>query len=299
MRFSRTSTSSPHAGCAGAAGRFQRFRYRFARAAGTDPGGFSLLELLVGSFLSLVIVGGMLLIVDRLGEAHRDQQQLIDAQMTARLAVEQMQRDIQLAGIGLSGLLPPLHVIERLDDGGIEIYHNASGLTARLVADMGAPGATLAVQSAAGFAPGMGVIVYDGTGAFDRKALAAVSSGALDPDGTLAKAYRVADGTVIKRVQSIRYRLQTVDGVVSLQRQHDGDPPQTVARNVRSMRLTYLDDSVPAQAFIPTSVADHLRISAVEIELEVGSEDEHLGKHQQQVVTVRARSVPRSGILGR
>ena len=67
--------------------------------------------------MSLMVVGGMLVILDGLRDVHRDQQQLIDARMTARLALAQMQRDIQLAGIGLLGMLSPLPVIEPRADG--------------------------------------------------------------------------------------------------------------------------------------------------------------------------------------
>lgn len=259
--------------------------------------GFSLLELLVASTMSVMVVGGMLIVLDGLRDVQRDQQQLIDAQMTARLALEQMQRDIQLAGIGLLGMLSPLPVIEPRDDGGIDVRFNSDNLTARLTANMSGPGGTLVVDDSSGFAPGMEVIIYDGTGAFDLATLTSVGANALTHGGTLSKAYQVSEGAAVKRVQTITYRLQTVDGAFWLQRQEDDGPGLPVAINVRSMNIVYYDDSDPPAVFTPSTPVDQLRVNVIEIALVVETEDERLNTTDERTVTLTARVTPRAVML--
>jgi type II secretory pathway pseudopilin PulG len=262
-----------------------------------DQRGFSLLELLVASLMSVLVVGGMLLILDSLRDVHRDQQQLIDAQMTARLALEQMQRDLQLAGIGLLGMLSPMPVVEPRADGGIDVRYNSNNVTARLTADMSGTAGQLLVDDAGDFSPGMDVVIYDGTGAFDLATLTAVQGNALSHDGTLSKAYQVADGAAVKRVQTISYRLQSVNGVFWLQRQQDEDAPQPVALNVRSMDITYYDDANPPVAFTPATLADQLRINAIEVTLVIETEDVRLNTDAERTVTLTTRITPRSMML--
>ena len=174
-----------------------------ASLRGPTVAGFSLLEVLIASMMSVLVVGGMLMMLDGLRDVHHDQQQLIDAQMTARLALEQMRRDVQIAGIGLLGMLSPLPVIEPRADGGIDVRYNRDNLTARLSKNQG--GSThFDVADVSGFEVGMVVAVYDGTGSFDLTTLTAVDAEdlRLHHDGGISKAYQVADGTAIKRVQT-------------------------------------------------------------------------------------------------
>lgn len=247
--------------------------------------------------MSLMVVGGMLVILDGLRDVHRDQQQLIDARMTARLALAQMQRDIQLAGIGLRGMLSPLPVIEPRADGGIDIRYNNDNLTTRLSVGQDSPDSSFDVDDVSGFEVGMVVAVYDGTGAFDLTTLTNVDAitKQLHHDGGLSKAYQKDDGAALKRVQTTSYQLQSVaGGVFRLQRQQDDDTAQPVAINVRSMTITYYDDSNPSQAFTPVTLADQLRVRIIEVTLVVETEDERLNTTEERTVSLTVRIAPRS-----
>ena len=266
------------------------------RLLGDD--GFSLLETLIASAMSVLVVGGMLLILDSLRDLHRDQQQLIDARMTARLGLSQMQRDIQLAGIGLLGMLSPLPVIEPRADGGIDIRYNSDNLTTRLSGSGGS--GHFNVADVSGFEVGMVVAVYDGTGAFDLTTLTVVEADKLHlhHDGGLSKTYQQADGAAVKRIQTTSYQLQSVaGGVFWLQRQQDNDTAQPVAINVRSMTITYYDDSNPPLAFTPATLADQLRVRIIEVTLVVETEDERLNTNEERTVSLTVRIAPRSVLL--
>jgi len=262
-----------------------------------DERGFSLLEILVASLMSVMVVGGMLLILDGLRDVHRDQQQLIEAQMTARLALEQMQRDIQLAGIGLLGMLSPMPVIEPRADGGIDVRYNSDNVTARLTANMSGTTGQLVVDDATGFAAGIEIVVYDGSGSFDLATVTQVQGTAISHDGTLSKVYLVADGAAVKRIQTISYRLQSVNGTFWLQRQEDSNSAQPVALNVRSMSITYYDDANPPVAFVPVTMADQFRVNVIAVTLVVETEDEKLNTTEKRTVTLTTRITPRSVML--
>lgn len=260
-----------------------------------DERGFSLLELLVASLMAVLVVGGILFLLTGLQDVHRNQQELIDAQQGARLALDQMERDLRLAGVGLASMLAPLPVVVPRADGGVELLHNQGGVTTFLTQDMTGAGSALDVDDPSGFEAGMTVAVYDSSGTLDLATLTSVDTGTnqLFHDGA-SKAYTVAAGTSISRIQTIAYELQPVNGVLALLRRVDGDPPQPVALNVAALDLTYLDDDEPPQPFAPVTVADRLRIRAIEIELTIQTENVRLNTDQVRTVTLATRVTPRA-----
>jgi len=249
--------------------------------------------------MSVLVVGGMMLMLGGLRDVHRDQMQLIDAQQTARLALHQMQRDIQQAGIGLLGMLAPLPVIEPRADGGIDVHFNTDNLTARLSQNQNGPTGHFEVEDVSGFEVGMVVVVYDGTGSYDLTTLTSVDPALrqLHHDGGVGKAYQVADGAAIKRVETISYQLLSVNGTFSLQRQEDSNDAQPVATNVRTLTITYYNDANPPQPFTPVTVADQLRVKVIEVSLEIETENARLNTTQVRTVPLSVRITPRSVLL--
>ena len=136
--------------------------------------GYSLLELLVSSLLVVLVLSAVLLLVDGLRDAHYEQQEVISAQQTLRVALMQLQRDSQLAGVGLVWLIAPLPVVVPQAGGGIEIRHNQPQVNAALMADMVHAGAPIVVADTSGFKPGMTVALYDAMGALDMVTLTGV-----------------------------------------------------------------------------------------------------------------------------
>lgn len=263
-----------------------------------SEGGFSLLEMLVASLISILIVGGVLLMLDGIQQVYRDQQQIMDSQQSARLAIEQMQRDLQLAGVGLAWMLSPLPAVVPRADGGFDIRHNQGGVTAVLLTDMGSPGDLLAVDDVSGFLVGMVVAIYDSSGTMDMVTLTNVDTATnqLHHDGA-SKAYRVSAGTSVARVLTISYWVDTVDVLSSLMRQEDDVQAQPVAHFVRNLRVAYFDDSQPPQLFTPVSIADQLRIRMVELELTVEVENTRLTVGDRPAVTLTSRVTPRAMVL--
>lgn len=265
---------------------------------GTSEDGFSLLEMLVSSLISILVVGGVLLMLDGIQQLYRDQQQIMDSQQSARLAIEQMQRDLQLAGVGLAWMLSPLPAVVPRADGGFDIHHNQGGVTAILLADMVSPTGVLAVDDVSGFEVGMVVAIYDSSGTMDLVTLTDVkiNPDQLHHDGA-SKAYGVSTGTTVGRVLTISYWVDTVDVLSSLMRQEDNVQAQPVAHFVRSLNVAYFDDSRPPQPFTPVTIADQLRIRMVEVQLTVEVENTRLTVGDRPAVTLTTLVTPRAMVL--
>ncbi len=265
---------------------------------GLPEAGYSLVELLVTSLLVLLVLSSVLVLVDGLRDAHHEQQEVLAAQQMARVALMHLQRDSQLAGVGLVWLIAPLPVVIPRADGGIEIRHNQQQVTSALVADMASPSAPIVVADASGFEGGMMVAVYDSMGAIDTVTLTGVdqAAGRLFHAGT-GKAYTVADGTAVAFVETLTDSLQPMGASFDLLRQEGNGAPQTVATNVRSLTITYYDNATPPQPFVPATESDQLRIRAIVFALEIETENDRLYGTDRRAFMLRTRVAPRALVL--
>jgi len=270
---------------------------RAARSLSSEAG-FSLLELLIASLVSILVVGGVLTMLSGLQDVHRDTQELIDAQQTTRLSLDKMTRDLQIAGVGLVWLMPPFPLVVPRADGGIDIRHNQGGISAILAADMTGPSDALLVDSAVGFEAGQQIGIYDAMGAMDLVDIVSVDLGAnrIVHSGA-TKAYLVADGTAVARIQTISYMIQNVGGVVTLTRQEGNMAAQPIGSRVQSLIITYYDDSAPAVAFNPVGTVDQLRIRTIEVTLVVNTENVRLNTLQRRSASLTTRVTPRAIML--
>ena len=235
-----------------------------------------------------------------LNDIHRDSQQLIDTQQAARIAMDQQQRDIQIAGVGLLWLLPPTPVIIPRVDGGIDVRQNQGGLMAALVADMAGNNDAFSVDEVTGFMLGMQIAVYDAGGSIDFVTITAIDGGNDRISHTGAsKAYTVANGTAVARIFTVSYFLQNNAGVFTLVRQEDNDTPVPIATNIApgGTNILYWDDSLPAVQFNPTTNLLQLRIRTIEITLKVEPQDNKLNTTQKRSTTLTTRMTPRAMVL--
>jgi len=260
-----------------------------------DARGYSLLELLVSMLVSTLVVGGVMTMLTSIEEVHRDAQQLIDAQQQARISMDQMQRDLQQAGVGLAWLVAPLPLIVPQGAGSFEIRHNQGGLTTSLTADQAGTNGFLVVDDVTGFSIGMTIGVYDSTGAFDLVEVTGIDSGndRISHDGT-SKAFTVADGTAVAHIQRVTY---AVDAQNRLTRQLDDDAAQPIAANVVNMTITYWNNASPTATFNPVTNAQMMRIQTIQIDLTIETDDPQLNTVNERQVTLSTQVTPRAIVL--
>ncbi|MGD8331059.1 MAG: prepilin-type N-terminal cleavage/methylation domain-containing protein [Acidobacteriota bacterium] len=260
-----------------------------------DAAGYSLIELLVAMLVSTLVVGGVMTMLTSIEEVHRDSQQLIDAQQQARISMEQIQRDLQVAGVGLAWLVAPLPLIVPQGAGSFQIRHNQGGLTSALAADQTGTGGSLTVNDVTGFAVGMTAGVYDSSGAFDLVTITGIDTGnnRISHTGT-SKAFTVADGTAVAHIETITY---AVDAQNRLTRQIDNNAAQPIAGNVVNFAITYWNNGDPTTMFNPATNAEMMRIQTVQIDLTIETEDAQINTANERQVTLSTRVTPRAIVL--
>lgn len=257
--------------------------------------GYSLIELMVAMLVSTLVVGGVMTMLTSIQEVQRDAQQLIDAQQQARISLEQVQRDLQQAGVGLAWLVAPLPLIVPNGADSFEIRHNQGGLSSPLAADQAGTGGVLTVNDVTGFEVGKTAGVYDATGSFDLVTITAIDAGnnRISHDGT-SKAFTVADGTAVAHIERITY---AIDAQNRLTRQIDNDAAQPLADNIVNFAVTYWDNSDPTVLFNPVTNAQMLRIQTVQVDLTIETVDPQLNTVNERQVTLTTRVTPRAIVL--
>ncbi len=259
--------------------------------------GFSLLELIIVLALSTLMLGGVFTILGTTLVLHRDFGDRLSAQQQARVALERIQRDLTLAGVGLTPMLPVFPKVVPREDGGIDLRHNSGGATTFLTSQP--QGAKFNVNSLIGFAPGQTIAIYDATGAVALAKIHTLDerSNEITVDRDLGNRFEQANGTAVARIQEISYWVEENDGASTLRRKTDTDAVQTIDQNVVRLSITYYDDSVPPSPFDPQTSPDQVRIGVVEVELAVETWRERLVIGDRPSFTLRARVTPRALVI--
>ena len=255
--------------------------------------GLGLLELLVGLTLSGLLAAGAMSLLGSSQVLHRDVEIRSSMQQSTRIAMEQVQRDLTITGVGLAPMIAIFPKIVPREDGGVEIHHNVSG-TATLLTRTAWLTSTLSVASSAGFEVGHEVALYDASGAIDTAIVLAVEPGKLRLNRFLTRAYRVSEGAAVTRVQTVSYWQGEIDGGQVLIRQADGQPAAPLVRNVGEFSVAYYDDPTSWVPFVPADAQDLARIRVVEIRLVVVPDDSRLIDAAMPNVVLRTRITPRS-----
>ncbi len=259
--------------------------------------GTSLLELVVWSAVSMLLLGGLFTTFTSVQRLYEDVDDRSAALQSARLALVWIQRDLMLAGVGLQ-LSPVFPTTVPRDDGGIDVRHNRGGLTSFVTRTM-RNSRRVEVNSVVGFAPGQRVAVYDGFGSIELANIKSINEDRqrITLDRALNRRYRQADGAAVVPVQEISYWIDDVEGVPTLMRKDGTEPALPIAENVVSFSVTYYENSEPPEAFDPETPEDQVRIRAIEVELTILREDPGYASDNQPIV-LRTRVTPRSLLIG-
>ena len=228
--------------------------------------GTTLVELLVGSAVSMMLLGGLFTTFSSVQRLYEDVDDRSAALQSARLALVWIQNDLMVSGVGLQ-LSPVFPTTIPRDDGGIDIRYNPGGSIAFLTKD---GDNNVRVNSVVGFAPGQRVAVYDAFGSIDLADINKISMGdspKIKFKENLDKEYKVADGAAVVRVEEISYWVEDVDGVPTLMRKEGTDPARPIAEDIDSFSITYYENSEPPEAFDPETPEEQARIRVIEVEL--------------------------------
>ena len=268
------------------------------RITADDVRGFSLIEVMIASAMFLLLLGGVSTMIGSVRDNYEDSSARIDAQQSARIAMEQVQRDLQVAGVGLSRLQAPFEIIVPRPDGGIDMRQNRGQVTTFLTTAMGNTASDLEVDDASLFSVGQRIAVYDAAGSIDMAEITAIDIGAsLISHGGLTVAYDPADGAAVAVVQTITYRPVVNGSTFDLVREVDDANAAVLATNLTVVEFNYFDNAVPPVQFSPLTLAERLVIRVIEARLDVQAVGARLVGNEQPTITLTARVTPRSLVL--
>ena len=264
-----------------------------ARRIWGSTGGVSLLEALISTALTAMVVGGLTTMLTGSQFTFEDTSDRSSAQQAARIGLDRMQRDIMLTGVGLTPMLAVFPLAVPRADGGIDLRGNPGSVTVAMNADMTGT-RNVFVPNGGLFAAGEWVVVYDAMGAIEMAEIAQSWSDRFQLVSTLSKNYQVGDTAVVAKLSQTSYYLATQGGTQFLMRQADGGTPQPVAADVLNLQFRYFDDSLPPAEFVPDTPPRQMRIRTIDIELTVETPRDRVQAADRPSFTLRARVVPRA-----
>jgi hypothetical protein len=216
--------------------------------------GYSLVELLVATTITIVVTGAMLTLFAPAHGIHAAQPEIADLHQRVRVAVESLRRDITMAGAGLDAVVPAI-----VPGGGnsITVMYVPHTSAQAAVRDSTASGAELHVDTAfncgpvaatalCGFDEGLRVVAFDAFGTWDALTVTRVDPASLLlRHGGTVHVYR--DRARVARLERQTYYLgQDRTTNVRQLRQNDGfgnDLP--LVDNVVALRFEYFGEGAP------------------------------------------------------
>jgi len=266
------------------------------RPATTRESGFGLLEMLISTTLTAIIVGGVLMMLGSVQFTQADLADRSDSQQGARMAMNWLQRDLSLAGVGLTPMVPVFPLVVPREDGGVIVRYNRDTMIA-LIAEDTTGRNTVEVPGSITVSVGDQILIFDNTGTNDITVVTSAS-----PDGTalmvqplLTRNYLRSEGSSVAHLQQIEYWLQGT----SLMRSADGEAPTAIADGVLEFEVAYFDDQVPAAEFAPSTAEAQLRIRVIEVRLRVQVQRDRLAGEGRPETEMRTRISPRALSISR
>ncbi len=221
--------------------------------AGSRERGFSLVEVLVSLFITLVVLGMVYRTAQMLVAIYRTESKTAEKSAAAIRAFDDIAVEVARAGYGLGDgpqAVLPFVVGGNGSPGEITIRSNAAGLATNLEGELLAAGEVVVVRHAELFQEGDRVLLTQVGGFSERAEVTAVGESALafrsldSDDGELVYEYLPENGGRVVRLQEIGFSLEPApEGRGNLLTKTAFDrSPRVLARNVQELRFEYLDD---------------------------------------------------------
>lgn len=243
-----------------------------------DERGFTLVELMVSTFIMLAVTAAVFGLVNPAQGIYRAQPEVSDMQQRLRVGTNALQQDLMMAGAGtylggsggslLNVLAPvlPYRIGTVEPDPASGVYFRKDAITITYVPqtasqctireDMPQTSSEVKVNAQpgcpagnalCGFEEGMRVVIFDDTGSYDTFTITHVQESALHlqhNDDNFSKAYKKDDGARIAAIAMHTYYLKTDVATNTFQLRHyDGfQRDEPLVDNVVALEFEYLGD---------------------------------------------------------
>jgi type II secretory pathway pseudopilin PulG len=255
-----------------------------------DQRGSTLIEILVVLATAAFVTIAAMRLLTMVQFTREDLSDLGDARQAARVALAQVQRDLQVAGVGLTWLRAGFPLILPRSDGGVDLRSSPSGISTHLTDDAKKSN-ELEVKSAAGFAVGDTIVVYDASGSLEVHEIAGIKGNKVQLVAKLDNEFTVADGTAVIPYETVSYWLDTSGAFDGLIREVNGEQ-SVLAVGLAEFNVTYFDED--GDAFTPATEAAQLRIRSVGVNLQTQTARTAIQGEDRRRYELSTRVAPRT-----
>ncbi|NWG04882.1 MAG: prepilin-type N-terminal cleavage/methylation domain-containing protein [Syntrophaceae bacterium] len=219
--------------------------------------GLTLIELLIAIVISALIIAGLYRTFIGQQKTYSVQEQIVEIQQNARVAVNRMMSEIRMAGFGNVSMVLPVTFstgtfskVLNLDTptAGSLTLVSATGGTSTLTTEGGIGQSQIVVST---LTDDMGNPLFDtgnrryvSIGGLESFVITGVDSGTNTLTLSGALTYRHPVGTPIFNIKALSYQIAMVNGIPTLLRDENlGNGPQPQADSIENLQFTYLDAS--------------------------------------------------------
>ncbi|MGB9627790.1 MAG: prepilin-type N-terminal cleavage/methylation domain-containing protein [Thermodesulfobacteriota bacterium] len=239
--------------------------------------GITLIELLVTLAISAILVAGIYKTFISQQHTYAVQEQVVDVQQNVRIAINQMMRELRMAGYGIDSKFwdeytgaDPLHGKYKNaitpEDGGQKVTIVSALLQATTLASNADSGSnTLLLNDASIFdIAGKKYFSINGIESHRIKSITYNVDGDKDqislfPGVTLTQDHKAGDPVFM--ILAVTYSLGVVDGKTCLLRDENlGDGAQPVAENIESLQFQYVMNTGETLVDVPANRRDDIRM---------------------------------------
>jgi len=210
--------------------------------------GFAMLELLVAAAVSVIILGGLYLLLEtgRFTTGRGDQK--LQIQQSARAALDTMARDLRMAGSGLPNPVDypnPPAAFAGAASSSVSFLADPVNASTVLTAQAASGATIISVSSTANFSPGATAYIFGNDGASPNPAnhwqQATIANGGVGSNSLTFTSGLSQTYIAGSQVSSPRTYAYDLSGTTLRRDAGDGDGPQPLAENISGIEIKYYD----------------------------------------------------------
>lgn len=235
----------------------------------TSDSGYSLAELLVATATAGLLMAGVFGVYQASQQSYGVATAQEEALLFARAALDRMASDLRTLGAGWAkpgGAIlsaSPTNITFLADVNGDTLDSEGIDLTLAEDAPSGATVVRVSASASRGFSKEEFLQIADGA-VMENRLVTSVAGRTLTLESGLSTSYPA--GSIVRSVETVSYAL---DAGGTLRRTVGGSGAQPLANGVRSLTLSYWDESDPPREIFPATQADRDAIRQITVRLTV------------------------------
>jgi len=262
----------------------------------TSTAGFTLVELMVALFLTSIVVTAVLGTYINQHKVVLVQEQVSDMQQNARTAIDELTRQVRMAGFALPLNLPAI-VTANTNPDTITINYNASSCSASLTSAMPQPSAELKMvgQDLSCYSVGMWAYIYhpdSGGGDWFEVTQVQQAAGHVQHNKDIFSQSYPA-GAIVVNLDQVKFYIDNSDTThPNLMVQANGKTPHVYAENIEDLQFKYVMKN--GMVVDATPLSSDIREVRITIQARTNQADPDLPNNPYRIRTYSSSVSPRN-----